>query len=84
LRTGEQTRAVENSRQSASSLIHSEINDGVHRCGFAGSRDAYENAYDRLFAALDWVSERLVHQRYLFGDTIDFVQIKQRYYIVGS
>ncbi|WP_409371385.1 glutathione S-transferase C-terminal domain-containing protein, partial [Mycolicibacter algericus] len=50
--------------------IYTEINNGVYRCGFAGSQDAYDKAYDRLFTALDWVSERLEGQRYLVGDTI--------------
>jgi putative glutathione S-transferase len=26
-----------------------EVNNGVYRCGFAGSQDAYDAAYDRLF-----------------------------------
>lgn len=116
--------------------VYTEINNGVYRCGFAGSQDAYDAAYDRLFTALDWVSERLAGQRYLvgntiteadvrlfttlvrfdpvyhghfkcnrttltempvlwayardlfqtpgFGDTVDFVQIKQHYYIVHA
>ncbi|MBX7448059.1 glutathione S-transferase C-terminal domain-containing protein [Mycolicibacterium sp. 3033] len=116
--------------------VYTEVNNGVYRCGFAGSQRAYEKAYDRLFTALDWLSERLADQRYLvgdtiteadvrlfttlarfdpvyhghfktnraklsempvlwayardlfqtpgFGDTIDFVQIKQHYYIVHS
>ena len=37
--------------------VYTEINNGVYRCGFSGSQQAYEAAYDRLFAALDWVSE---------------------------
>lgn len=116
--------------------IYTEINNGVYRCGFAGSQAAYSAAYHRLFAALDWVGERLAGQRYLvgdsiteadvrlfttlvrfdpvyhghfkcnrhkltelpvlwayardlfqtpgFGDTVDFVQIKQHYYLVHS
>ncbi|MGE2833630.1 glutathione S-transferase family protein [Mycobacterium sp. SMC-4] len=116
--------------------IYTEVNNGVYRCGFAGAQRAYEKAYDRLFTALDWLSERLADRRYLvgdtiteadvrlfttlarfdpvyhghfktnrtklsempvlwayardlfqtpgFGDTIDFVQIKQHYYIVHS
>ena len=116
--------------------VFRDVNNGVYRAGFAGSQAAYEDAYDRLFTALDWLSERLEHQRYLvgetiteadihlfttlarfdavyhghfkcnrskltempvlwayardlfqtpgFGDTIDFVQIKQHYYIVHS
>src|SRR6478752_4722198 len=107
---------------------------GVDRAGFAGSQEAYDAAYDRLWVALDWLEERLSTRRYLmgeaiteadvrlwttlarfdavyhghfkcnrqkltempalwgyardlfqtpgFGDTTDFVQIKQHYYIV--
>lgn len=50
--------------------IYTEINNGVYRCGFAGSQEAYDAAYQRLFTALDWVSERLATRRYLVGDTI--------------
>ena len=32
-----------------SKRIYTEINNGVYRCGFAGSQEAYEAAYDRLF-----------------------------------
>ena len=39
--------------------IYTEINNGVYRCGFAGSQKAYDAAYERLFTALDWVSRRL-------------------------
>ena len=114
--------------------VFTEVNNGVYRCGFAGSQEAYDAAYARLWAALDWLEDRLADQRYLvggsiteadvrlfttlvrfdavyhghfkcnrnklsemphlwayardlfqtpgFGDTIDFVQIKQHYYIV--
>ncbi|TLP99687.1 glutathione S-transferase family protein [Nesterenkonia salmonea] len=50
--------------------IFTEINNGVYRSGFAGSQSAYEEAYDRLFTALDWVEERLESRRYLMGDHI--------------
>ncbi|WP_052462111.1 glutathione S-transferase family protein [Nigerium massiliense] len=116
--------------------VYTEVNNGVYRCGFAGSQEAYDAAYDRLWMALDWLEERLADRRYLmgesiteadvrlfttlarfdavyhghfkcnrnkltempnlwayardlyqtpgFGDTIDFVQIKQHYYIVHT
>lgn len=56
--------------------VYTEINNGVYRCGFAGSQEAYESAYDRLFAALDWVSDRLGRQRYLVGDTITEADVR--------
>jgi putative glutathione S-transferase len=56
--------------------IYTEVNNGVYRCGFAGSQDAYERAYDRLFAALDWLEERLTARRYLVGDTITEADVR--------
>ncbi|MBF6238514.1 glutathione S-transferase C-terminal domain-containing protein [Nocardia otitidiscaviarum] len=56
--------------------VYTEVNNGVYRCGFAGSQDAYDAAYDRLFTALDWLSERLAGQRYLVGDTITEADVR--------
>ena len=56
--------------------IYTEVNNGVYRCGFAGSQEAYDKAYDRLFTALDWLSERLADQRYLVGDTITEADVR--------
>ncbi|MFD4291985.1 glutathione S-transferase family protein [Rhodococcus sp. NPDC058505] len=57
-------------------LVFRDVNNGVYRCGFAGSQDAYEAAYDRLFARLDWLSERLATQRFLVGDTITEADVR--------
>ena len=57
-------------------LVFSDVNNGVYRCGFAGSQQAYALAYDRLFARLDWLSERLTTQRYLVGDTITEADVR--------
>lgn len=56
--------------------VFTEVNNGVYRCGFAGSQEAYEEAYDRLFTALDWLEERLTEQRYLVGDTITEADVR--------
>lgn len=50
--------------------IYDNINNGVYRCGFATSQVAYERAYDRLFATLDELEERLSKQRYLLGSQL--------------
>ena len=50
--------------------IFTDVNNGVYRCGFAGSQEAYEKAYDQLFTALDWLEERLSHRRFLMGEAI--------------
>src|SRR5215468_6595387 len=49
-------------------FIYETINDGVYRCGFASSQQAYEASFRRLFGALDEIEQRLGHQRYLVGD----------------
>jgi len=49
-------------------LVYETINDGVYRCGFAKSQQAYEASFRKLFAALDEVEEQLGHQRYLVGE----------------
>jgi putative glutathione S-transferase len=46
------------------------VNNGVYRAGFARSQDAYEAAYDGLFATLDELEARLSKQRYLVGKRI--------------
>lgn len=57
-------------------LVFGDVNNGVYRCGFAGSQDAYETAYDRLFARLDWLTERLSKQRFLVGETITEADVR--------
>ena len=59
-----------------SSRVYKEVNNGVYRCGFAGSQRAYDSAYRRLFAALDWLEERLATSRYLVGDTITEADVR--------
>jgi glutathionyl-hydroquinone reductase len=43
------------------------VNTGVYRAGFATTQDAYEEGFRDVFAALDWLEERLSRQRYLAG-----------------
>jgi glutathionyl-hydroquinone reductase len=59
-----------------SKRVYTEVNNGVYRCGFAGSQEAYDAAYDRLFTALDWLSDRLTKRRYLVGDTITEADVR--------
>jgi putative glutathione S-transferase len=51
-------------------FVYEHVNNGVYRCGFAGSQGAYERAFDELFSALDELDARLARQRYLAGGDI--------------
>jgi len=51
-------------------LVYPAINNGVYRAGFATTQEAYEEAFDELFAALDKMEERLSLHRYLTGDRL--------------
>jgi len=56
--------------------IFTDVNNGVYRCGFAGSQAAYEQAYDQLFTALDWLEERLSDRRFLMGNDITEADVR--------
>ncbi|SNY45723.1 putative glutathione S-transferase [Arsukibacterium tuosuense] len=51
-------------------LVYNNINNGVYRCGFATRQQAYEKAYQQLFAALDKVESILSKNRYLTGELL--------------
>ena len=50
--------------------IYDNINNGVYRCGFATTQQAYEKAFERLFNELDNVEAVLSKQRYLAGNQL--------------
>ncbi|EJG1707737.1 glutathione S-transferase family protein [Vibrio parahaemolyticus] len=50
--------------------IYSNVNNGVYRCGFATSQEAYEEAFESLFSALDKIDGHLATHRYLAGNKI--------------
>ena len=50
--------------------IYPTINNGVYRAGFATTQEAYAEAYQDLFAALDDIELRLSTRRYLTGEHI--------------
>ncbi|MDQ4489147.1 glutathione S-transferase C-terminal domain-containing protein [Sinomonas sp. ASV486] len=56
--------------------VFTEVNNGVYRCGFAGSQASYDRAYARLWDAMDWLEDRLMGQRYLVGDTITEADVR--------
>ena len=48
--------------------IYDKVNNGVYKCGFATTQDAYESHIGPLFDMLDTLEARLSEGRYLFGD----------------
>ena len=57
-------------------VVYAEVNNGVYRCGFATTQEAYEAAYETLFARLNRLSERLSGQRYLVGDRLTEADVR--------
>ncbi len=51
-------------------FVYDNVNNGVYRCGFATTQEAYEEAFAALFSALDELEARLSRQRYLVGDRL--------------
>ncbi len=51
-------------------FVYDRVNNGVYRCGFAGSQQAYDKAFDALFAGLEELEVGLEATRYLLGDEI--------------
>ena len=50
--------------------IYATVNNGVYRCGFAATQEAYDEAVAALFRTLDELEARLATRRFLFGDAL--------------
>jgi putative glutathione S-transferase len=61
---------------SVDDVVFRDVNNGVYRCGFATSQEAYSEAYQRLFERLDWLEKRLADRRYLVGETLTEADIR--------
>ena len=61
---------LETEVERAIDAIYQPINNGVYRCGFARTQQAYEEAVTELFDALEHWEQVLGTRRYLCGDRI--------------
>jgi putative glutathione S-transferase len=56
--------------------IYPKINNGVYRCGFAKSQEAYDSAIAELTEAFDKVDEILQKQRFIAGNTFTEADVR--------
>ena len=56
--------------------IYHHVNNGVYRCGFAQTQEAYNSVCEQLFATLDEIDAALSHSRYLCGDSLTLADIR--------
>lgn len=53
-----------------SEIIYHTVNNGVYKCGFATTQEAYEESFYALFNTLDMIEKRLGEHRYLTGNRL--------------
>ncbi len=56
--------------------IYHSVNNGVYRCGFAQTQEAYDQACEELFAALDEIDAALETSRSLCGDRVTLADVR--------
>ncbi|MBH8563942.1 glutathione S-transferase family protein [Nostoc sp. CENA67] len=56
--------------------IYNSVNNGVYRCGFAQSQEAYNTACDELFTTLDEIELTLSTNRYLCGKNLTLADVR--------
>lgn len=52
------------------SIIYENVNNGVYKCGFATTQDAYDESFFKLFDTLKYLENILEGNRYLTGSMI--------------
>ncbi len=56
--------------------IYHEVNNGVYKCGFAKTQNAYDLAVTNLFNTLDELEDRLESSQYLVGNELTVADIR--------
>ncbi|WP_119395970.1 glutathione S-transferase family protein [Salinibius halmophilus] len=57
-------------------FVYHNINNGVYKTGFATTTEAYHEAFDSLFAALDKIEQRLQGKQWLVGEQMTEADIR--------
>ncbi len=56
--------------------IYHAVNNGVYRCGFAQTQEAYNKCCDELFTVLDEIDRALENNRYLCGEKLTLADVR--------
>ncbi|MFV1601685.1 MULTISPECIES: glutathione S-transferase family protein [unclassified Phaeobacter] len=56
--------------EAVNNRVYSTLNNGVYKCGFATTQEAYDAAVEPLFETLDWLEDILSEHRFLLGDVL--------------
>ena len=56
--------------------VYHSVNNGVYRCGFAQTQEAYNQVCDELFTTLDEIDAALETSRYLCGDKVTLADVR--------
>jgi glutathionyl-hydroquinone reductase len=57
-------------------MIYEPVNNGVYKCGFARTQEAYDEAVNNLFKTLDGLDAHLENRLYLTGDQLTEVDLR--------
>lgn len=68
--------ALQHAIDEVNDWVYPGINDGVYRCGFAKTQEAYDEAIVSLYRSLDRLENLLSQHRYLVGDVITEADIR--------
>jgi len=67
---------LEDAMKKVDDFIYPTINNGVYRCGFATTQQAYDLAIDELTESFDRIEKILEKQRYIAGDIFTLSDIR--------
>eukprot|EP00168_Porphyra_purpurea_P010472 TRINITY_DN2594_c0_g1_i1.p3 TRINITY_DN2594_c0_g1~~TRINITY_DN2594_c0_g1_i1.p3 ORF type:complete len:178 (+),score=72.86 TRINITY_DN2594_c0_g1_i1:736-1269(+) len=56
--------------------FYNNVNNGVYRCGFATTQEAYDKAFGELFAELDRLNEHLSTRRFMAGRELSLADVR--------
>jgi putative glutathione S-transferase len=67
---------LESKMKEVDNWIFDNINNGVYKCGFAKSQEAYDIAFKNLFLYLDKLELHLSEQRFVAGNRLTLSDIR--------